>query len=185
MLVNGEDRIGVTALFATGEYDRGRVIGQSSTPIEYPMKVQRAIDLVSANYAELVLRIAGTLAAGDALEATPQDETRATYSLWRDEDDYFIDWAWAADRIKRLVDAVGHPLQGAAARLDGRVVRVRECEVVEDVRVENRSPGKVIFVRDSLPVIVCGSGLLRLTDVVDDESKKSVLPLPRFRCRFG
>lgn len=185
MLINGEDRIGVTALFATEEYDCGLVIGRSSTAIAYPLKIQQAIDLISTNYSELVLRIARTLSAGEELEAAPQDESQATYSLWRDEEDYYIDWGWAAERIKRLVDAVGHPYKGATARLDGRTVRVRDCEVVEDVRIENRSPGKVIFVRDSLPVIVCGSGLLRLTNLVDDETKNALLPLPRFRCRFG
>ena len=133
----------------------------------------------------LVLRIARILSSGDELESPPQDETQATYSLWRDEGDYFIDWTWASDRIKWFADAVGHPYKGAIARLHGRIVRVRDCDPVEDIRIENRSPGKVIFVRDSLPVVVCGSGLLRLTDLVDDESKKSLLPLPRFRCRFG
>ena len=140
MLINGEDRVGVTTMFATEEYDRGRVIGQSSTAITYPMKIQRAIDLVAANYADLVLGIARTLAAGGELESTPQDESRATYSLWRDEDDYHIDWTWDADRIKRFADAVGHPYKGAVARLDGRTVRVRDCDVVEDIRIENRSP---------------------------------------------
>ena len=184
MLINGEDRIGVTALFATEEYDCGLVIGRSSTPIAYPLKIQQAIDLVAKNYADLVLRIARTLSAGEELEGVPQDESQATYSLWRDDEDYYIDWNWAAERIKRLVDAVGHPYKGAAARLDGRTLRVRDCEVVKDVLIENRSPGKVIFVRDSLPVVVCGSGLLRLTDLVDEETKNTLLPLPRFRCRF-
>ena len=185
MLINGEDRIGVTALFASEEYDRGLAIGRSSTPVAYPLKIQQAIDLVATNYAELVLRIARTLSAGEELEATPQDESQATYSLWRDDEDYYIDWNWDAERIKRLVDAVGHPYKGATTRLEGRTIRVKDCEVVEDVRIENRSPGKVIFVRDLLPVVVCGSGLLRLTDLVDDETKNSLLPLPRFRCRFG
>jgi len=184
-LINGDDRIGVTALFATEEYDRGLVIGQASTPVTYPLRIQRAIDLVAANYSDLVQQIAQTIAAGGELEARPQDESQATYSLWRDEEDYFIDWTSSAERIKRLVDAVGHPYKGAAARLDGRVVRVRDCEMVEDVRIENRAPGKVIFVNNSHPVVVCGTGLLRIVGLVDDGTNVSLLPLPRFRCRFG
>jgi methionyl-tRNA formyltransferase len=184
-LINGDDRIGVTALFATEEYDRGLVIGQASTPVTYPLRIQRAIDLVALNYADLVLQVAKTIAAGGELEARPQDESQATYSLWRDEEDYFIDWASSAERIKRLVDAVGYPYKGAATRLDGRVIRVRDCEVVEDVRIENRAPGKVIFVANSLPVVVCGSGLLRIAGLADDETNAALLPLPRFRCRFG
>jgi methionyl-tRNA formyltransferase len=54
---------------------------------------------------------------------------------------------------------------------------------MEDVKIENRSPGKVIFIEDKLPVIVCGKGLLMLVDV-RDEHGESVLPLKYFRSRF-
>jgi methionyl-tRNA formyltransferase len=42
----------------------------------------------------------------------------------------------------------------------------------------------VIFVQAGLPVVVCGTGLLRIEELVDDATGGSLLPLPRFRTRF-
>ncbi|NNJ26940.1 methionyl-tRNA formyltransferase [Alienimonas chondri] len=183
-LINGDVKVGVTALFATDEYDRGDIIAQSETAIEYPITIAEAIDAIQANYVSLGLEIADALHREEPLAASPQSEDCVTYSLWRDEDDYFIDWSASAATIRRLVDAVGFPYRGAASVLDGKVVRLLKAEALEDVKIENRTPGKVIFIRDFKPVVVCGEGLLRIEEMIDDRGV-AALPLPRFRMRFG
>jgi methionyl-tRNA formyltransferase len=40
MLINGEKWLGVTALFAVDEYDKGAIIKQEKVFIEYPLKIQ-------------------------------------------------------------------------------------------------------------------------------------------------
>lgn len=183
-LQNGDTTIGVTAVFAGREYDRGEIIGQSSSTIAYPIRIRDAISAVIPNYLELAIRVARSLAEGGALHATPQNDATASYSLWRDEEDYAIEWSASGDYIKRFVDSVGYPYKGALAIMDGAAIRVLDAETVEDVAIENRTPGKVIFVRDGMPVVVCGKGLLMIKEAVDDATRKSVLPLSRFRVRF-
>jgi methionyl-tRNA formyltransferase len=68
--------------------------------------------------------------------------------------------------------------------MNGRLVRIFEAEELPDVVVEDRAPGKVIFVQDGRPVVVCGSGLLRILDLRDDATGESLLPLRKFRSRF-
>jgi methionyl-tRNA formyltransferase len=184
-LINGEKQIGVTALFASEEYDRGDMLGQSATGISYPLKISEAIETVSENYASLAAYIARQIQSGNALVATPQNEAEASYSLWRDEEDYRIDWARSAQEIRRLVDAVGSPYKGAATMVQNRPARVFDVEEVEDVQIENRVPGKVIFVRDSFPVVVCGEGLIKILTLIDSETGESLLPLRSFRSRFS
>lgn len=183
-LINGDEEIGVTALFAAGEYDRGDILAQSSTRISYPIKIQQAIELVAHNYVELALAIARRILEGETLQGTPQVDAQATYSLWRDEEDYRIDWTRSADQIRRFVDAVGYPYKGASTLVNGHLARVLDVEVLPDVRIENRVPGKVIFMRERKPVVVCGSGLLRIDTLVDDADGRSLLPLAKFRTRF-
>ena len=113
-----------------------------------------------------------------------QDETLATYSLWRDDQDYDIDWTRSAEEIRRFVDAVGTPYLGAATRLKQVRARVLDADVGEDVRIENRTPGKVFAVEDGKPIVVCGTGLLKVVDLVDDDSRVSLLPLSSLRVRF-
>ncbi len=184
-LINGDKEIGVTALYATAEYDRGDIIAQSSSSISYPVRIQEAIKIVVGHYETLAANIADTLTRGEEPKAQPQDEAQASYSLWRDDEDYFVDWSHSAIDLKRFVDAVGYPYKGAAATLEGRVVRIREAEALDDVRIANRTAGKVIFLKDAKPLVVCGQGLLRVTELFDDETGASLLPLSRFRLRFG
>ena len=183
-LINGDSEIGVTALLATQEYDRGEIIAQSALSISYPIRIQQTIDIITGNYEDVALRVADAIARDRHFDARPQEEANASYSIWRDEEDYFVDWAAPASYIKRFVDAVGYPYKGAAARLDGKIVRILDSDVPEDLCIENRTPGKVVRIDDLKPVVVCGHGLLRINDLIDDETGLPAIPLPRFRMRF-
>lgn len=182
-LINGESHIGVTALLASAEYDRGAVLAQRSVPITYPQKVSNAIRTLTPCYQQLAVEVVSMIMKRNLI-GKPQDESLATYSLWRDDYDYFIDWTQEADQIRRFVDAVGFPYLGAATAAHGMVYRIIECSTTADVFVENRTPGKVIFVQDNEPVIVCGRGLLRVHKMIEHESRKDALPLKQFRTCF-
>ncbi|HEC15936.1 MAG TPA: methionyl-tRNA formyltransferase [Sedimenticola sp.] len=183
-LINGESKIGVTALFGSDEYDKGDIIARSVTEIGYPIKIQDAIDLLIPNYRKLAVKIVRTIAGGGAIQALKQNEEEASYSLWRDEDDYRIDWSQSSEAIKRFIDAVGYPYAGALTDVNNEAARILDAEVIGDVHIENRAPGKVIFIKDEKPVVVCGAGLLKINELIDDATKKSVLPLKKFRSRF-
>ena len=183
-LINGDNQIGVTALFATDEYDKGGILAQSSSKINYPIKIRDAIIKISENYAEIALFVMTNITNNNNFSITEQNEAQATYSLWRDEEDYLINWNKSSVEIKRLIDALGYPYKGASAKLDGSLVRILDAEIVEDVVIENRVSGKVIFIRNSMPIVVCGQGLLKITEMFDGKYNKSLIPLPRFRIRF-
>jgi methionyl-tRNA formyltransferase len=183
-LVNGEREIGVTAIWAKEEYDIGDIIAQSSIPIEYPIKIADAIERIGSCYEECILLILRSIASKAKIVSTPQDESAATYSLWRDDDDYWVNWYDNAERIARFVDAVGTPYKGALSLCMGSLVTINQVKVLNDVMIENRSPGKVLRIKDGYPVVVCGSGLVMITDAVDSSTQISIIPLKSFRSRF-
>jgi methionyl-tRNA formyltransferase len=164
MLINGEPEIGVTALLASQKYDEGPVVAQEKIAVNYPVKICSAIKSISMLYANLACSIAGQVFAGGVVVGHAQDVSLATYSLWRDEDDYFIDWSESADKIKRTCDALGYPYRGACTYAGRSLIRVLDVDVVPDVIVESRwaNLGKIIFYDEAGPVVVCGSGLVRL-----------------------
>ncbi|MGI9235416.1 MAG: formyltransferase family protein [Woeseiaceae bacterium] len=184
-LINGEQEIGVSAILASDEYDRGEVAFQSRVAVQYPLKIKNAIEMLSQLYGDVAEAVVGKLLTDGALQTQSQSEGDASYSLWRDAEDYRIDWQDSAEKIQRFVDAVGFPYQGAQTLAGDVLARVLDSEVVEDVAIENRVPGKVIFVQHGCPVIVCGKGLLRVKGLEDADSGESLLPLPRFRTRFS
>lgn len=183
-LINGEESIGVSAIFGSEEFDRGDIIFQHCTQISYPITILEAINIVEKSYVKLSKDLAKILSKNQLPKASPQEEEFATYSLWREESDYFIDWKLSSKAIRRFIDAVGFPYKGAAASLsNGNIVRILMAQELEDVVIENRVPGKVIFLKESKPVIVCGSGLL-LIQKLEDEYGNNLLPLSKFRTKF-
>ena len=183
-LVNGEKKIGVTALFASEEYDKGNIITQQSVPVNYPLKINEAIDMITGCYKELVEEVGKKIISGGEILSYEQNEEEASYSLWLDDDDYNINWNLDAAEIKRFIDATGFPYSGAATFMDNKKMRILETEVVPDLVIENRKPGKIIFIQEEKPVVVCGTGLLKILSMIDDATTQEMLPLKRFRVRF-
>lgn len=183
MLINHEPAIGVTALFASDEYDKGDIIQQKSIEINYPIRINDAISIVSRLYADIVSSILEMVLVGSEIQSVPQTESEASYSLWRNEEDYAIDWTKDATYIQQFVYSLGFPYKGASTQVDGVKYRILDCELVADVKIENRDPGKVIFMKDGYPTIVCGSGLLKITKM-ETEDGVSCLPMNKFRVWF-
>lgn len=184
MLINKEREIGVSFLFASEKYDCGNIIIQKKQKINYPIKIEDAIELVSSLFYDGIQEIYNEMEKGNNLYGYAQNESEATYSLWRDEEDYLIDLNKSASDISRFIDAVGAPYLGASLFIGDTKVRILEAEPVDDLIIENREVGKVIFNDQGNPVIVCGIGLLKIINMIDDKSMKSMLPLKKFRLKF-
>jgi methionyl-tRNA formyltransferase len=182
-LLNNEKKSGVTALFASKEYDKGNIIAQKSFEIDYPIKISEAIQKIEPLYFILVNKIFMQIQTDEQLKDTKQNESKATYSLWLDSEDYFIDWSWSAKKIKTFVDAVGYPYDNAKANLNGNIVKFIDVEIVDDVIIENRERhiGKLIFIKDDLPVVICIEGLIKLKEIRDHKNNELLIS---FRSRF-
>jgi methionyl-tRNA formyltransferase len=184
-LLNKENEVGVTALFAQEHFDTGDIISQESTRISHPMRIQKAIELIAPLYCQLAVSLMKRIVEGAELNSTPQNSALATYSLWRDEQDYSIDWKRDAEYIQRFIYAVGNPYKGAATQINGTAARVHDADILDDLIFENRVPGKVFRIDQGCPIVVCGKGLLKITVISSDESGESLLPMQRIRTRFA
>ncbi|EGQ9250314.1 methionyl-tRNA formyltransferase, partial [Vibrio parahaemolyticus] len=51
---------------------------------------------------------------------------------------------------------------------------------------EHRHVGKVIFVENGCPVVICGKGLLKITKAVvkEENQVRDFLPINKFRMKF-
>jgi methionyl-tRNA formyltransferase len=182
-LIARETTLGVTALFGASEYDAGPILRQETVAVSYPLRISEAIEAVRPCYEKLAVAIWQDLVAG-SLNPRPQDPKKVSYSLWRDEEDYLIDWGQDAATVRRFVDATGDPYRGAATFAAGKKLRVLEVTERPDVEIGNRAPGKLVFLEHGRPTIVCGRGLVRIEKMVDDQTRGDALPWTRFRTRF-
>lgn len=172
-LIAGDETVGVTALLAEESFDTGDIIAQQAMSVSYPIKIAQAIDEVAKLYGKLMVEVFGKIKHSN-LSALKQDHSLASYSLWRNEEDYLIDWDQTAAHISRFVDSVGYPYLGACTNYDGKPIRVNEVIPIADLNIANRVAGKILMIENNMPVVVCGSGLLQITEAVYDETKEPV-----------
>lgn len=184
-LLNKEPYIGVTAIVSDTEYDKGGIITQSKTKVNYPIRIKDAIAEVSVLYVDVLKNVIRHAIENESLKTTTQNESEATYSLWRDEEDYNIDWNKSSSEIRNFIFALGFPYKGASAYILNKKIRIHDAIEFNDLVVVNRDVGKVIFMENNFPVVVCGKGLLKITEATYDESSESALPLNKFRIRFS
>jgi len=173
-IISGDERIGVTALWACENYDEGDIISSSFINIEYPIKIQKAIELISECYSDLVLYILNIIEKKQELPRIKQDESLATYCLWRDEEDLKINWNDSASIIVRHIDAVGFPYNGAYFVYNDLKYIVHNAIEICDKNIENRTPGKIFKIEEDGIIIVCKTGLVKLTDIFLENKDKII-----------
>ncbi|TDH27808.1 methionyl-tRNA formyltransferase [Segetibacter sp. 3557_3] len=183
-LISGEREIGVTALLAAGTNDDGPILQQEKITIDYPLTLDEAIRKIIPLCITIVTSIYTKLSDRKALITSEQDHYLATYCLHLHESDYRINWYKPSEFIKRTIDALGYPYAGVTANVDERQVSIRAARIIGDVVIENRVPGKVIFLQDDCPVVVCSSGLLAITAATFSQSGESLIPVKNLRLFF-
>ena len=64
---------------------------------------------------------------------------------------------------------------------------VLDAEIVQDVNIENRQPGKVIFNEAGYPVVTCGEGLLKILDasIEGDLNTQNFVPTSKLKFRLS
>ncbi|MCR9251950.1 MAG: methionyl-tRNA formyltransferase [bacterium] len=181
-LINKEQTVGVTALYASKEYDAGPIIMQKQLPLNYPIKINTVINMISELYTQITIDLVQDIKANIVLPKAPQNEAEATYSIWRDEEDYFINWNDSSENIGRFIDAVGFPYAGAKAHLNNEVVTISNWEVFPDKNFELRHAGKILLLQEGYPVVICGKGLIKLTKITDNNGE--IISINKLRSRF-
>ncbi len=182
-LLHMDSVIGVTAISANDEFDRGDIIGSRRLQIHYPIRISDAIDSVSELYNDLAQSLFEAFQEKSSLKGIPQKESDATYSVWRDDEDYKINWSLPAHKIVHFINCLSYPYKGASSTCNGKKIRILDAEIASDIQIVNRDAGKVLFINDGKPVVICGSGLLRIINATDDEGN-NVLPFKKFRSRL-
>ncbi|RZJ08859.1 MAG: methionyl-tRNA formyltransferase [Rubrivivax sp.] len=102
------------------------------------------------------------------LSRTPQPGEGVTYAHKIEKAESAIDWTQSAAEIERRLRAFD-PFPGGVATLVGEVLKVWRAEVVPG----EGEPGYVIAADGAGPVVACGTGALRLTELQRPGGKRA------------
>ena len=165
-LLCGDNVIGVTAFRPAAIIDCGPIYGVREVHVPPGASLQMVFDLQTTAMVELALELAEQAYRGN-LHPRAQDESAATYSLWRDDFDYFIDWRRSAREIIRQLEFVGFPYDGAKAVLGDQLLIILKARLVRDISFAIRDPGKLWQIKDRCALVVCGTGTMWIDEALD------------------
>ena len=147
--------------------DTGPVVSRDRIPIDHDTYISDLYDVLERRGPELFVEALARL-TGNQDAGTPQDDDpEAVLRCYpRRPEDSRIDWRGPATMIHRLVRASSRPFQGAFCYMDsGERVTVWRADPYHDATPFLAIPGQVLLRADGMPVIACGDGALRLTEV--------------------
>ena len=171
-LINGDEKLGVTALLPGLKADEGPIVSQAEISVRHPVRIKDVFDELAHCYLTLGLEIASGPVPPPA---TAQSTKGASFSLWRDESDYFIEWSQSSDLIQRQIFACSWPYDGARTRYEKSTIIIDDAEALADelpIEQRDRMCGKFIAVHDGEPLVVCGEGLLKIKAALDLEGAR-------------
>lgn len=180
-LLTGDTAIGITAFRPVAGADAGPICGSRTVRVPSGVSLRAAFDLQTDAMVELALELAQVAHSGRIL-AVPQNESAATYSLWRDAFDYFVDWRGNATDIVRQVTVLGYPYDGAKGVLGDRVLTIVKAQNGPNIDFAIRDPGKLWEIDHSRALVVCGAGTVWIDEAVDVDARP--IKFTTLRARF-
>jgi methionyl-tRNA formyltransferase len=182
-LQNKDQEIGVTLLLADEQIDHGPIVRQERISVVYPIKIADAIMAIETEIRVLVAHLMNE-SDRTSLLLEHQNEDSASYSIWRNEDDYRINWEDSAENILAFINSVSFPYKGAMTTLNGKNIRIFDAKEVPDLLIINRTPGKFWKIENRNPTIVCGIGLIEILEYRFENELEEFCKLDTIRSKF-
>lgn len=101
----GEPETGVSVHLMTDKLDAGPLIEQMTLPLPEPMEGVRVERRLARMAAATLPGIVRRLATG-SIELEPQDESRASYEGWPEDEDLLMSTEWPVERVRRFVAGI-------------------------------------------------------------------------------
>lgn len=175
-LINGDKIFGVTSLIASKKYDEGDIIYQNKITIKYPIKIQDLIEKIIPLYHKQLNKIYTNYLNSKKILQKKQKKTTETYGIWLNDNDYFIDWSWPSEKIFNFINAVGYPYKFARTRFFDDILIIKDSKIIGDKFIVNRERhiGKIFSVFERSFTVICGQGLLMITDYSFPNKSKTI-----------
>ena len=155
----GDSETGITIMQMDEGLDTGDMLLTERMPIAATDTTSSLHDKLAALGGRLAVE-ALELAACGGLTGTPQSEAGVTYAHKIDKAEAEIDWNQPAVAIERRIRAFD-PFPGAVGHLGGVPIKCWHAELMP----MQGAPGSVLAVDESGPVVACGDGALRITQM--------------------
>ncbi|MGI9342317.1 MAG: methionyl-tRNA formyltransferase [Gammaproteobacteria bacterium] len=176
-ILAGDRETGACLMAMEAGLDTGPVYVSKSMRIGEHETAGELHDRLAAAGAEMLAKNIDAIVDGE-LDATPQNDERATYAAKIKSNDAALDWSRPAVDLERLVRAY-NPTPGAWFMLDDQRIKVWQARCIAAV---DAPPGTVVAAEQDGVVVSCGEGALRLESL--QRPGKRAVTAAEFAARF-
>ena len=170
-IVEGDQVSGVSLMQMDEGMDTGAVLAMRQTPIGSEESAGELSERLSVLGAELLADMLPRFFAGE-LQASPQDDAKASNAPLLKKSDGEVDWHQSSQRVHDRVRGM-HPWPGATTYLAGTRFKILKAGAMSLAPTPDQAPGTVMALdRDGL-VVACQSGSLRI-DILQQEGRRQV-----------
>jgi methionyl-tRNA formyltransferase len=167
----GDAFTGITIMQMDEGLDTGAMLLSESIPIGTDTSAAALHDALAPIGGRLIVQALG-LAQRGALRPVAQPEAGVSYARKIDKAESTIDWREPAATLERKIRAFD-PVPGASAVLNGETIKVWRAELHPGLPPgRHLTPGEVIGVDPTGPVVACGVGALQLTELQRSGGKR-------------
>lgn len=167
-IIKGEKESGVTIMQMDIGMDTGAMLDKVVVPIEENTTMGELHDALREQGATLLLQVIDKIAAGTAV-AEPQNNEQATYATLLDRSMEHIDWSKTAQEVHNLIRGF-NPAPSTFTKLpNGKSLKIWGSKMTG--KSSAAAAGTVIETGKHSFFVVCGEGVLEITEV-QPESKK-------------
>ncbi|HKT42011.1 MAG TPA: methionyl-tRNA formyltransferase [Rhodanobacteraceae bacterium] len=161
-ILAGDSETGVCLMQMEAGLDTGPVLLSESTPIHTDDTGGTLHDRLAGIGARVLAEGLRRAIAGEALHATAQPETGATYAHKLEKSEAELDFSRPATELERMVRAFD-PWPVAEAALAGERVRVWAASAMPAAKEQaGESPGTIVAASKHGIDVACGEGVLRI-----------------------
>ena len=167
-ILNGESHVGLTIHFMEpGVLDSGPVLLKERLPLTQETYIGDVYQWLEQRIPAMFCAAADGLATGELLpQPQPINPELALRCYPRRSEDARIDWQKPAEIIHRLIRASSQPFSGAFTFLEGNHrVTIWRAELFDHPGPFLAVPGQILLRQNTDPVIACGDGTLKLTEI--------------------
>lgn len=160
-ILAGDTQTGISLMAMDEGLDTGPVFVREALPIEPHDTAETLHDRLAQLGADMLERYLGDILAG-RIQATPQDDSQATYAPMIKKEDGRLDWQQDATQLDRHIRAMT-PWPGAFTEWQGEQLKVLVATPLP-AQQTGTEPGRVLQTEAGI-LVACGTGALRLDSV--------------------
>ncbi len=162
-LLNGDTSSGVSIMQMDAGMDTGPVLKTASTPILPGTTAADLHDTLSELAGPPLISVLDTLASGDAITPTPQDNTQASYAPKITKLDAIIDWTNPATAIAHQICAF-NPWPIARTEAGEETLRIHQAEALLN-QPSTAIPGSILEITPKGLLVATGENILKINTI--------------------